>query len=150
MPSPLWIFGSALTVVAIGLLIWKGKSAERQAASGLLFLQIASGWLDHLVIGQFRWAVALLSIGFLGLLVRLSLRYDRWWLLFAAGSQLLALVTHISSLVGPEALTWSIVTARMVAWVQIMALALFGVWEANAAPYARRAARSPAHLPFLR
>jgi hypothetical protein len=137
MPSPLWIFGTCLTIVALGMLVWKGGWPERQAAAGLFFAQLLSGWVDHLVLGQFRWAVALISLGLLVLLVRLSLRYDRWWLMLAAGAQFLALGTHLSSLVGPDALTWSIVTTRMVAWVEIMMLALFGVWEANAAPYAR-------------
>ncbi|WP_395942800.1 hypothetical protein [Brevundimonas sp.] len=137
MPSPLWIFGTVLTFTALGLLIWKGGRPERQAGAAFLFTQLASGWVDHLVIGQFRWAVALISVSLLALLVRLSLRYDRWWLLFAAGAQMLALGTHVSSLVGPDALTWSIVTTRMVVWVEIMALAILGVWEATAAPYAR-------------
>jgi hypothetical protein len=136
MPSPLWIFGVGLTVLSLGLLVWKGKRPEREAAVGLYLAQLLSTWADHLVIGQFRWAVALISVALLAWLVQLSLRYHRWWLLFAAGAQLLALGTHVSSLIGPDALTWSIVTTRMVAWVEIMVLGLFGVWEANAAPYA--------------
>lgn len=138
MPSPLWIFGFCLTYLSLGLLIWKGRRPEREAAVGLYVAQLLSGWVDHLVLGEFRWAVALVSAGLLAWLVHLSLRYNRWWLLFAAGAQLLALGTHVSSLVGPDALTWSVVTTRMVAWVQIMVLGLFGVWEANAAPYANQ------------
>ncbi|RYG86429.1 hypothetical protein [Brevundimonas sp. G8] len=137
MPSPLWIFGTGLTIVALCLLIWKGRRPEREAAVGLFLAQLLSGWVDHLIIGQFRWAVAVISLGLLILLVRLSLRYDRWWLLFAAGAQLLAFITHISSMIGPDALTWSIVTARMTVWVEIMVLAIFGVWEARSAPYAQ-------------
>ncbi|NEI46014.1 hypothetical protein GR199_35995, partial [Rhizobium leguminosarum] len=120
MPSPLWIFGTGLTVVALCLLVWKGRRPEREAALGLFLAQLLSIWVDHLVIGQFRWAVAAISLGLLILLVRLALRYDRWWLLMAAGAQLLAFITHLSSLVGPGALTWSIVTARMTVWVEIM------------------------------
>jgi hypothetical protein len=138
MPSPLWIFGVGLTYLSLGLLLWKGKRPEREAAVGLYLTQLLSGRVDHLVMGQFRWAVALLSLGLLAWLVQLGLRNTRWWLLFAAGAQLLALGTHMSSLVGPDALTWSIVTTRMVAWVEIMAFGLFGVWEANAAPYANQ------------
>jgi hypothetical protein len=137
VPSPLWIFGTGLTVVALCLLVWKGRRPEREAALGLFLAQLLSIWVDHLVIGQFRWAVAAISLGLLILLVRLALRYDRWWLLMAAGAQLLAFITHLSSLVGPGALTWSIVTARMTVWVEIMLLAIFGVWEARSAPYAR-------------
>lgn len=137
MPSPLWIIGTGLTVVALCLLVWKGRRPEREAAMGLFLAQLLSGWVDHLVIGQFRWVVAAISLGLLILLTRLALRYDRWWLLMAAGAQMLAFATHLSSLFGPGALTWSIVTARMTVWVEIMLLALFGVWEARSAPYAR-------------
>lgn len=137
MPSPLWIFGIVLTFTALGLLIWKGHRPEREAGVAFFLAQLLSGLVDHLAIGQFRWAVALVSVSLLAVLVRLSLRYDRWWLLLAAGAQILAVGTHVSSLVGPDALTWSIVTTRMVVWVQMMVLALFGVWEAAAAPYAR-------------
>ena len=144
MPSPLWIFGSGLTFLTLALLIWKGGRPEREAAVALYLAQLLSGWVDHLVIGQFRWAVALISVSLLAWLVRLSLRHDRWWLLLAAGAQILALGTHVSSLVGPDALTWSIVTTRMVAWVEIMMLGLFGVWEANAAPYAKSPIKSRA------
>lgn len=137
MPSPLWIFGMGLTVVALTLLIWKGARPERQAAAGLILAMAVSGWVDHLVVGQLRWAVALVSLSLLLMFVRLGLRHDRWWLLLASGAQFLALGTHVSSLIGPDALTWSIVTARMVVWFEIMLLALFGVWEARAAPYAK-------------
>jgi hypothetical protein len=137
MPSPLWIFGTALTILALGLLIWKGGRPEREAAAGLIVVQLVSGWVDHLVIGQFRWAVAAVSVSLLVWFVRLSLRYDRWWLLFAAGAQLLAFGTHVASLFGSDVLTWSIVTTRMVVWVEIMILGLIGVWEATSAPYAR-------------
>ncbi|QSF54253.1 hypothetical protein [Brevundimonas fontaquae] len=147
MHSPLWIFGTGLTVAAIGLLLWKGRWPERQAGVGLFLTQILSGWVDHIVLGQFRWAVAMISLGLLVLLVRLSLRYDRWWLLLAAGAQLLAFTTHISSMIGPAALTWSIVTARMTVWVGIMVLALFGVWEARAAPYAKPQYRGAPDAP---
>jgi hypothetical protein len=117
---------------------------------GLFLTQILSGWVDHIVLGQFRWVVAAISLGLLILLVRLSLRYDRWWLLFAAGAQLLAFTTHISSMIGPDALTWSIVTARMTVWVGIMVLAIFGVWEARSAPYAysKKSRRLPVSEPY--
>ncbi|OGN50210.1 MAG: hypothetical protein A2352_02045 [Caulobacterales bacterium RIFOXYB1_FULL_67_16] len=148
MPPPLWIFGVSLTYIALVLLLWKGKRPEREAAVGLYLAQFLSGQLDHLVVGEFRWAVAIISVALMAWLVQLSLRYDRWWLLFAAGAQILAMGTHVSSLVGPDALIWSVVTTRMVVWVEIMALGIFGVWEANAAPYAaQKPARAAARLP---
>ncbi|MDQ1154148.1 hypothetical protein [Brevundimonas sp. SORGH_AS_0993] len=141
MPSPLLIAATALTYVALVLLIWKGGRPERAAGAGLVLAQILSDWLDHLVIGQFRWAVAIISCCLLAQLIWLSLRHDRWWLLFAVGAQFLAFCTHLSSLIGPDALIWSLVTARMTIWAELMLLALFGVWEARRAPYARPKSR---------
>lgn len=150
MPSPLWFLLLGLTVLALVLLLWKGGWPERQAGLGLIAAQQISGWVDHLEIGQFRWAVAIVSICLLIQLIWLSLRYDRWWLLLAAGAQLLAFSTHVTSLIGPDALTWSIVTTRMVAWAQIMVLALFGVWEARSAPYAQTPSKPRVSLRGLR
>lgn len=136
MPSPLLIIATGLTCVALILLIWKGGRPERAAGAGLVLAQVLSDWLDHLVIGHFRWAVAIISCCLLVQLIWLSLRHDRWWLLLAAGAQFLAFCTHLSSLIGPGALNWSLVTARMTVWAEIMVLALLGVWEARRAPYA--------------
>lgn len=149
MPSPLLIIATGLTYVALIMLIWKGGRPEREAGAGLVLAQVLSEWLDHLVIGQFRWAVAIISCCLLAQLIWLSVRHDRWWLLFAAGAQFLAFCTHLSSLIGPGALTWSLVTARITVWAEIMVLALFGVWEARRAPYARPKTRlAPQRAPL--
>ena len=82
--------------------------------------------------------VAILSFAMFCLLAGLALRYDRWWLLLAAGAQLIALSTHFAGVAGSDALLWSIVSTRMVVWFELLLLAVFGVWEARAAPYAEK------------
>ena len=138
MGSPLSILLEALTYGAMALLAWKGRTPERLVLAGLLALQFCSPILDHLMIGSFRWAVA-----------GLALVYERWWLLLAAGAQLIALSTHFAALSASHPLMWSMVSARMVVWFELLLLALFGVWEANAAPYARnRSRREHGALPL--
>ena len=83
------------------------------------------------------------------ILTTLALIYDRWWLLLAAGAQLIAVSTHLAGLAGSDALLWSIVSTRMVVWFELMLLALFGVWEARNAPYATfKSRRAPDRAPY--
>ncbi len=137
MWSPIIFLVEVLTYLVLALLLWKGRTPERIVALALIVLQWGSPLIDHLFIGQFRWAVASLSFGMFCLLVTLSLRYDRWWLLLAAGAQLIALSTHFAAVAGSGALLWSIVSTRMVIWFELLLLSSFGVWEARNAPYAR-------------
>lgn len=137
MGSPLQLLLNVTAYLAIILLAVKGKRAERFAAIGLAVGQWGTPLVDHLVIGDFRWAVAAISLGLFLLLVRLATVHDRWWLMLAAGAQSLSLATHVVTIFGAQALTWSIVTTRMTVWGEIMILALFGLWECRAAPYAQ-------------
>lgn len=141
MISPLWLFGIIFTYTAIVLLLWKGRTPERVAAIAMLLANWLSPLVDHLYIGNIRWAVGLVSTSLFLTFLLLSIRYARWWLLLAAGAQLLVLVTHVMTIIGFETLTWSLVSTRMTIWIEIVALAFFGAWEAMRAPYAH----TPAH-----
>ena len=148
MASPLSLLLEGLTYAVMALLLWKGRTPERIVVCALFVLQVGSPLVDHLFIGHFRWGVATLSIGMFCLLVGLALRYDRWWLLLAAGAQLIAVSTHLAGIAGSDALLWSIVSTRMVVWFELLLLALFGVWEARAAPYAHpKSRRAPVRAP---
>lgn len=115
----------------------------------LFVLQFGTPLVDHLFVGQLRWGVAILSFAMFCLLTTLALIYDRWWLLLAAGAQLIAVSTHLAGLAGSDALLWSIVSTRMVVWFELMLLALFGVWEARNAPYAAfKSRRAPDRAPY--
>jgi hypothetical protein len=141
MWSPLSLLLECLTYAVMALLLWKGRTPERIVVVALFALQWGTPFVDHLFVGHFRWGVASLSFAMLCLLVGLALRYDRWWLLLAAGAQLIAVSTHLAGIAGSDALLWSIVSTRMVVWFELLLLALFGVWEARAAPYAHPKSR---------
>lgn len=136
MWSPLSLVLEVLTYAVMALLLWKGRTPERIVVVALFVLQFGTPLVDHLFVGQLRWGVAILSFAMFCLLTTLALIYDRWWLLLAAGAQLIAVSTHLAGLAGSDALLWSIVSTRMVVWFELMLLALFGVWEARNAPYA--------------
>lgn len=122
-----------LSVVSMALLFWKGRRPERIAGLCLLGLMIGSGLVDY----DGAWKVAALSVTAAVVLAWLSLAYDRWWLIFALGLQLLAVATHLIPLVDPDYRLWAAVTLRLAIWTGLMLLALFGVLECRLTLYAR-------------
>lgn len=126
--------------VIVALILWGGRP-ERRAGALFGILHLATPAIDQLAIGQVRWAVAITSMLTFAGLLRLALRCDRWWLVFAAGCQLLALSTHIISLLQIDSLIWTAVTLRWISWGGVLACALFGLWEGRAIDRLRRSAR---------
>lgn len=137
--TPFQIGLTGLTYVCLILLFWKGRTAERLAGLGLCLLQFGTLALDH----GFRHGVAILSISVFVLLFGLMITYRRWWLIFAAGLQFVAVTTHIVTFQEPDTRMWANVTIRLIVWLLIMLIALFGVAEARCAPYARDRRRAP-------
>ncbi|MBX9803508.1 MAG: hypothetical protein K2Y04_12180 [Caulobacteraceae bacterium] len=126
-----------LSLVSIGLQLWKGRNAERIAGLAFLTAMLATELVDGLQIGGLRWGVGLVSVSLFGALVWLSLTTDRWWLLAAAGVQLLTIATYPVALLTPDGQLWANITFRIVIWIELMLIGLFGVWECRAAPYAQ-------------
>ena len=125
-----------LSFGTIGLLLAFGRTPERLAGAAFLIDILGTPFVDHLNIGEVRYGVATLSTGLFATLIMLALRSDRWWLIAAAGVQLLSIGLWAATIVG-DLQIWGAVTVRIVIWVQLMLLALFGIWEARAAPYAQ-------------
>lgn len=126
-----------LSVLSIGLQLWRGRNPERVAAVAFLVAMLGTPLVDEFHINGVRWGVALLTLGLFGTLVWLSLVVQRWWLIAAAGVQLLAIATYVVALLNPDVQVWASVSFRIVVWVELMLIGLFGVWECRAAPYAR-------------
>lgn len=125
-----------LSYLTIGLLLVAGRLAERIAGAAFLVAMVGTTFVDHLHIGEVRYGVAILGVALFVTLIVLALRTDRWWLIAAAGVQLLSIGLWTATIFG-DLQIWGAVTVRIVIWVQLMLLALFGVWEARAAPYAQ-------------
>ncbi|KQY96562.1 hypothetical protein [Brevundimonas sp. Root1423] len=125
-----------LSFATVVMLLVFGRPAERIAGTAFLVDMIGTPLVDHLHMGELRYGVAILSVGVFATLFVLSLRTDRWWLIAATGVQLLSMGLWVATVFG-DLQVWGAVTVRIVIWTQLMLLALFGVWEARAAPYAR-------------
>ncbi len=123
----------AVSVIALAMLLAAGKTAERAAGATLIVLMFASPYLAR----EGPVAHALVSGAALAVLAFLALRYDRWWLIGAAGLQLVVFSTHFAPLLIPQETIWGAVTLRIVIWQMLMALCLFAIGESRWASYAR-------------
>lgn len=125
------------TYATLAVLLWKGRTPERLAGVALLAAQTATPLVAHLQLGGLRIGVASVSLALTAALVALALYGRRWWLLAAAGVQLIALASWAYQALDPDAQVWAAVTFRIIVWMELMALAVFGLFEARLAPYAR-------------
>jgi len=132
------LFPTLIVILTLAIL---GGRPERTAAVLFAALNFLTPFLQPLIMGQTRWGVALTSVFTFGGLLWLALRSDRWWLVFAAGCQLLALSTHIITLLQIDSLIWTAVTLRWISWGGVLVCALFGLWEGRAVDRLRRSAR---------
>lgn len=132
---------ACLSFVSLGVQLWKGRIPERIAAIAFLVAMSLTPLVDHLHVGGVRWGVGLLALGLFVTLSWLSLVADRWWLLAAAGIQLLSIATYLAAIFDPEVQVWASVSFRIVVWVELMLIGLLGVWEAKCAPYAQSTTR---------
>lgn len=120
------------SVMALVLLALCGGRLERYGAILFAAVLLFTPLIDSYSVAGFRWAVALSSFGLLGALIWMSLKGDRWWLVLAAGCQLMAVTTHLIGLFNLDALTWTLVSIRWFSWLFLMLIALFGAWEGRA------------------
>ncbi len=137
MPLTQWLL-TLITYAVLLLLLWQGRRPDRWAALVLLAAQNATPLIVNVELAGVRIGLALASLCLSVALTWLALIGRRWWLLAAAGVQLIALASWIYQLLDPGAQLWAAVTFRMIVWAELMALALFGVFEARLAPYAPR------------
>lgn len=128
------IVSSISSMVAVVIMLVLGKFPERLAAIILTALMFAAPFL------ALEGAVPLAAASGITLLVLvgLSLRYDRWWLIFAAGLQLVAFSTHFAPLLLPQSGIWAAVTLRLVLWEVLVVVCFFAVGECRWASYAKR------------
>lgn len=76
-----------------------------------------------------QWSAFGADAGLLILLTAISLRTKRYWPIFAAGFQLLCVITHVARTIDPGVRAWAYATAQVI-WTQLVFAALgVGVWN---------------------
>ncbi|MFZ2029469.1 MAG: hypothetical protein WAU68_04105 [Vitreimonas sp.] len=132
-------YGSfAVSVIALAILLAAGRAPERLAAATLACLMFASPYLSR----GAPTANAAASGLALAMLVFLALRYERWWLIGAAGFQLVVFSTHFATLFILHERIWSTVTLRLILWEGLIVLCFFAIGESRWASYARAESRT--------
>jgi hypothetical protein len=105
------------------LAAWRGRDDERLAAGALL-----ANWALSMVVfkshsEETQWAVSLVDGGLTVLYFWIALRSRRYWPLFAAGFQLLVMVTHLGHAVDSRVTGWAYLTAQLL-WAYLVMLAI--------------------------
>lgn len=126
---PHWVWPTALMVVC-ALAVWRGRDDERLATAALL----ANWALSILVVRTgneaTHWDVFIVDTALLGVYVWLALRSRRHWPLFAAGFQVLVVVTHLGRAADPTVSGWAYLTAGLI-WSYLVLFTLgYGAWTA--------------------
>ncbi|TAL28670.1 MAG: hypothetical protein EPN98_22840 [Phenylobacterium sp.] len=110
---PIWVWPTVLMgVCAIAVL--RGRDLERLAAASEL-----ATWALSLLVFKSRsestqWAVLLIDVSLLVVLAWIALRSPRYWPLFAAGFQLLAVATHLAHATDALVSGWAYQTAALI------------------------------------
>jgi hypothetical protein len=126
---PIWVWPTVLmTVCAIA--VWRGRDHERLAAGSEL-----ASWSMSLLVFRSRseltqWPVLFIDAVLLAILVWIALRSPRYWPLFAAGFQLLAVLTHLAHALDAVVSGWAYLTAMLI-WNYLTLTAIgYGGWTA--------------------
>jgi hypothetical protein len=127
-------FGWSLTAAVCGSAFWRGTPEERIAAGAVLFsagLTLATR--DWSWTGT-QWGAFACDVVLFGILTALALRSTRYWPLFAAGFQLLAVATHFGEIVDPGVRAWAYASAQILwTWFVLLAIGagVYGTWRAE-------------------
>lgn len=128
---PIWVWPTALMAVC-ALAVWRGRDEERLAAAGMLANWSLSRILFQAHSQGLQAGVFAVDVILLGLYVWLALRSRRYWPLFAAGFQLLAIITHMGRMIDPRMSGWAYLTAEII-WSYLVLWAIaWGSWSAPA------------------
>jgi len=142
---PVWVWPTVLMGVC-GLAAWRGRDPERLAAGGYL-----AAWALTVVVFKdgsrdIQWAVMAIDGALLVLMVGLALRSRRFWPLFVAALQLLAVLTHIARALDARVSGWAYLTAVLVWGYLALGMIAYGAWTAPRR-YAEIEADDPNEVP---
>ena len=126
---PIWVWPVALSIVC-ALAVWRGHDEERLAAAAVL-----ANWALSMVVYRARseetqWAVLVVDAGLFAIFLWIAMRSRRFWPLFAAGFELLSLVTHGAHALDAGVSGWAYLTATRI-WSYLILIAIgYGAWTA--------------------
>ena len=99
-------------------------------AAGFLLDWVASALLKDRHFSGPQWGAFAIDTANLILFLFVALRSGRYWPLFAAAFQLLAVVTHVASTVDRRLSAWASITASVIWTYLILGALAVGTWNA--------------------
>tara|TARA_R110002124_G_scaffold273658_1_gene443161 strand:- start:2853 stop:3320 length:468 start_codon:yes stop_codon:yes gene_type:complete len=140
-----------ISIIFIFPLAWLGGGhMERRGVALFLCMYFIGPLVQHIRIGNLLWAEALLEVAFLGGLIWLALKGNRWWPLVAAAFQTMIVIMYAAIALTPEMTPRSGVVASMVLGILGLYCLLGGVAErilAGEAPVSATAIWTPVRKP---
>jgi hypothetical protein len=136
---PHWVWPAVILTVC-ALAVWRGRDEERLAVGSLL-----AAWALSMVVYRSQsqdtqWAILAIDTGLFLSYLWIALRTARWWPLFLAGFELLALMTHMAHAVDPSLSGWAYWTAeRLWSYLGVFTIG-YAAWTA---PYFAPGAEEP-------
>ena len=99
--SPEWIIAVVAWLAVCALALWRGGRTERVGATllaaGAILSIAAQAWTGSMIAGVY-WPIALIDLGLLLAFVALAWRSERVWPAWAAGFQLVLVLSHLAAL----------------------------------------------------
>lgn len=119
-----------VNALAGALLLRFGTWSERFSVAAVAAYIIANPLIYTWTIGgTFRIGTFLAELSLLFALSWCAEKVDRWWLILAAGTQLIVTFSHLVPLIMSGLYVWTDVSIRLAAWAVISAALLGGAWE---------------------
>jgi hypothetical protein len=114
MPAlPYWVPALIIGSSCVFALVEGGRE-ERIAALYFGLAALAAPFILDRSWGGTQWAMFTVDLGYLVLVAFFAMRTDHWWPLFATAFQLLAVLTHLASLIDRHLQPWAYVTAGVI------------------------------------
>lgn len=125
----IWIYWG-LAFASLFWCAWRGLRPERIAAGLVLAAFVATQLATPLEIGGWRVGVALVDTAAFILLMALAVRFDRWWLIAAAATQFVTVLTHLVGFLEPGLLLRTNVLVRWILGLTLLGALAVGPSEA--------------------
>jgi hypothetical protein len=130
--SSVQTLGAVLTPIVTVVVMWRGGRPERIVALASLAAYLISPYAQRLTSGHWPLlGVALVDVTLCALLVVLALRYDRVWLLVAAGVETATVMAHLGMILDPTLMARGYVTSLWIFYFIFLGALCFSLVEAR-------------------
>jgi hypothetical protein len=109
---PKWIW-EAVVILVLGAAVWRGGRDERIAAVALAIGVVLSKAAYSHEGQQTEWGVLLVDVGLLAILTWIALITSRYWPIFAAAFQFLAVIVHLAKIADSSLGGWAYISAEI-------------------------------------